>query len=234
MRAQVSRRVARDGLRVAHLWCLAGIHLCYGDGRGVGSRQIQRRRVGAGTQHPDSTRVRLGSAVAALLAVATVPAYGDAARGDICDGCALFLGIGYTYHMWGETRGFVIPATLTLDQGRYEVGVFRFTSDQTLYEDLWGRSRVLANPYWAVSASRRWQVAAQPAWRLFFGFGASYKTEEDLLNATHWNFSEQLGVRLHHVLGVGNDMEFAFRHWSNAGLRCPNRGQDFMTVTIAF
>jgi hypothetical protein len=53
------------------------------------------------------------------------------------------------------------------------------------------------------------------------------------LNATHWNFSEQLGVRLHHVLGEGSDMEFAFRHWSNAGLRRSNRGQDFMTVTIA-
>jgi hypothetical protein len=38
-----------------------------------------------------------------------------------------------------------------------------------------------------------------------------------MLNATHWNFAEQLGVRLHHVLGEGPDMEFAIRHWSNAG-----------------
>jgi hypothetical protein len=175
-----------------------------------------------------------GVGVATLLAVATVPAYGDVARTDICAGCELFLGIGYTYHMWGETGGFVLPATLTLDRGRYEVGVFRFTSDQTLYEDLWGKSRVLAHPYWSVSTSRRWQLAARPEWRAFVGFGVSYKTEEDQLNATHWNFAEQIGVRLHHVLGAGSDMEFAFRHWSNAGLRCPNRGQDFMTVTIAF
>ena len=181
-----------------------------------------------------ATRALSRFAVATLLAVAMVPAYGDAARWDGCDGCEVFLGIGYTYHMWGETGGFVLPATLTLGQGRYEVGVFRITSDQTLYEDLWGRRRVLANPYWGVSASRRWQLAARPTWRLFFGFGASYKTEEDMLNATHWNFAEQLGVRLHHVLGEGLDMEFAIRHWSNAGLRCPNRGQDFMTVTIAF
>jgi hypothetical protein len=105
------------------------------------------RRVGGGTQHPGPTRARRGFAVATLLAVAIVPAYGDAAPGDICDGCALFLGIGYTYHMWGETAGFVIPATLSLDQSPYEVGVFRFTSDQSLYEDLWGRSRVLPSPY---------------------------------------------------------------------------------------
>ena len=180
------------------------------------------------------TRGLSGLAVAALLAVAMVPAYGEAARGDICDGCELLLGLGYTYHFWGETGGFVLPATLSLEQGRYEVGVFRMTSDQTLYEDLWGKSRVLAKPYWGISASRRWQLAAQPTWQLFFGFGASYKTEEDQLNATHWNFAEQFGVRLHHVVGEGPDVELAIRHWSNAGLRCPNRGQDFMTVTIAF
>lgn len=29
-------------------------------------------------------------------------------------------------------------------------------------------------------------------------------------------------------------MEFALRHWSNGGIRTPNREQDFLTVTIAF
>jgi hypothetical protein len=29
-------------------------------------------------------------------------------------------------------------------------------------------------------------------------------------------------------------MEFALRHWSNAGLRSPNRGQDFFTVLVYF
>ena len=77
-----------------------------------------------------ATRALSGFAVATLLAVAMVPAYGDAARWDGCDSCEVFLGIGYTYHMWGETGGFVLPATLTLGQGRYEVGVFRITSDQ--------------------------------------------------------------------------------------------------------
>lgn len=179
-------------------------------------------------------RALSGLAVAALLTASMAPAYGAGASGDICNGCVLFLGAGYTYHFWGDTAGFVLPVTLTLDQGRYEVGVFRMTSDQTLYEELWGKSRTMARPYWGASLSRRWQLAMRPTWRLFFGFGASYKTEEDLLNATHWNFAEQLGVRLHDVLGKRRDMEFAIRHWSNAGLRCPNRGQDFLTVTIGF
>jgi hypothetical protein len=101
-----------------------------------------------------ATRALSGFAVATLLAVAMVPAYGDAARWDGCDSCEVFLGIGYTYHMWGETGGFVLPATLTLGQDRYEVGVFSITSDQTLYEDLWGRRRVLANPSASVRSRR--------------------------------------------------------------------------------
>jgi hypothetical protein len=93
---------------------------------------------------------------------------------------------------------------------------------------------VLAEPYWGISASRRWRLVTQPTWRLFFGFGVSYKTQEDALNATHWNFPSSLGVRLNHIRGRGPEMELALRHWSNAGIRTPNRGQDFFTVTIAF
>jgi hypothetical protein len=31
-----------------------------------------------------------------------------------------------------------------------------------------------------------------------------------------------------------SDVEFSLRHWSNAGIRLPNRGQDFFTVSYAF
>lgn len=41
---------------------------------------------------------------------------------------------------------------------------------------------MMAEPYWAVSASRRWQLVKRPGWRLFFGFGAAYKFQEDALN----------------------------------------------------
>jgi hypothetical protein len=173
-------------------------------------------------------------ALALALAIGTAPAPSHAAVPLVCNDCELFLGIGNTYHFWGDTGGLVIPATLTFDQDRYEVGVFRMTSRQTLYEEIWGKTRVLAEPYWGISATRRWRLVVRPTWRLFFGFGASYKTEEDLLNATHWNFAEQFVLRLHHPSGGGPDMEFAIRHWSNAGIRCPNRGQDFFTVTVAF
>jgi Lipid A 3-O-deacylase (PagL) len=114
------------------------------------------------------------------------------------------------------------------------VGLFRIASNQTLVESGWSRPRVLGEPYWGVSASRRWQLFARPEWRLFFGFGVSYKTEEDLMNSTHWNFASQLGVRLQHPSGEKLDVEVWVRHWSNAGIRLPNRGQDLLTVTLAF
>ena len=185
---------------------------------------------------PSHARVRriVVSFNLALLLVKMLSMPCGAASAAVCGGCELSLGIGDTYHFWGRTGGLVLPATLTWDQGRYEVGVFRMASDQKLYEDTWGRSRVLAEPYWGISASRRWRLITRPTWWLFFGFRASYKTKEDLLNGTHWNFASQLTLRLHHPTGKGSDMEFAIRHWSNAGIRSPNRGQDFFTVTIAF
>jgi Lipid A 3-O-deacylase (PagL) len=46
------------------------------------------------------------------------------------------------------------------------------------------------------------------------------------------NFASQLALRLHHPNGKGSGMVFAIRHWSNAGISSPSRGQDFFTVTI--
>ena len=177
-------------------------------------------------------RAVVGLALVWLLSASMLVLTRDASAMTPCDGCELLLGLGDTYHFWADTGALVVPATLTLDHDRYELGVFRVTSQQTLFEHLWGRPHVMADPYWGFSASRRWQLTARPTWRLLFGFGVSYKTEEDLLNATHWNFAEQLVLRLNRPFGGRHDMEFAIRHWSNAGMRCPNRGQDFFTVSV--
>jgi Lipid A 3-O-deacylase (PagL) len=190
-------------------------------------RPLRPWRVHARRKYP-------GVVFALLLALWISPGSCGTATLPGCHDCDLSLGFGGTYHFWGRTGGFVLPATLTWDRGRYEVGLFRMTSEQTLFESRLGQTRVVAEPYWAISASRRWQLAARPFWRLFFGFGASCKTKEDFLNSTHWNFASQLGVKLHPVSGQWPDTEVAIRHWSNAGLRAPNRGQDFLTVTVAF
>ena len=89
----------------------------------------------------------------------------------------------------------------------------------------------MADPYWGASLSRRWQLFEQGPVKGFVGFGLAAKTESDTLSVTRWDFASQLGLRFrlpgNRVIG-----EVTMRHWSNGGLRLPNHGQDFATVTI--
>jgi hypothetical protein len=150
----------------------------------------------------------------------------------LCEGCELRLGIGATYHFWATTQGVVVPLTLTWSENRYEVGIFRMATSQILTGRR-ARGMRVAEPYWGLSASRRWNLVTQESWRVFAGFGASYKTESDELSVTHWNFASQLGLRVD-VAGRDSAVELCLRHWSNAGLRLPNHGQDFLTVSYTF
>jgi hypothetical protein len=68
---------------------------------------------------------------------------------------------------------------------------------------------------------------------LFFGFGGAYKTETDDLNGSNWNFAEQLGWRFP-PWANGGRVEFTLRHVSNAGLKKPTRGEDFLTLAYVF
>jgi hypothetical protein len=172
----------------------------------------------------------LGAATMLLLRFAATPAAAESPRGS-CRDCQLQLGIGGTYHLGGSTGGVVLPVTLTWDQGRYELGWFRMTTGQFLFDSRHQSEIEAAKPYWAVSASRRWQLKRWRYGRVFFGFGASYKDASDGLNATHWNFAEQLGLQI--TPRRTTSVELVVRHWSNAGLRLPNRGQDFVTLTYS-
>ena len=175
-------------------------------------------------------RARVSALVLGAIALSGVPslARSDEA-GGFC-GCQLFLGVGGTYHYWARNGGVVAPFMLDASAGRYELGVFRITRPQM--EDLYGiaPARRFASPYWAFSLSRRWRVLTHRSLRLYVGLGASYKGEEDRLNATHWNFATQLALQWRFSRAV--TVELAVRHWSNAGIRLPNRGQDFATLTV--
>ena len=59
------------------------------------------------------------------------------------------------------------------------------------------------------------------------------ETEADPLNSTHWNFASQLAVRVR-LPDNGSDIELSVRHWSNGGIRLPNRGQDFATFSYGY
>lgn len=152
---------------------------------------------------------------------------------SLCGHCQMSVGVGETYHFWTRTGGIVVPVTFTWDRDRYELGLFRMATRQRLeFQDRLPDRRV-ARPYWGFSATRRWELAGPAAARLFIGVGGSYKTETDELNSTHWNFAEQLGVRLR-LTREDAALELCLRHWSNAGLKLPNHGQDFFTLSYVF
>src|SRR5215468_4515438 len=154
-----------------------------------------------------------------------------ASADSLCESCELQIGIGETYHFWGSTGGVIIPITLNWSDSRYELGLFSLSRRQILYDAHYPNGRVMADPYWGLSLSRRWRIFTRGPVKGFFGFGISAKTESDELSITRLNFASQLGVR---VPLPGNRVvcELTMRHWSNGGIRLPNHGQDFATLTF--
>jgi hypothetical protein len=183
---------------------------------------------------PREPRIRVkalihSAGLALLLSAGGVPRVGSAQ--SLCESCEVQIGIGETYHFWGSTGGVVLPITLNWSDSRYELGLFRLSSRQILYDAHYRSGRVMADPYWGLSLSRRWRLFERGPVRGFFGFGIAAKTESDQLSVTRLDFASQLGVRFplpgNHVVG-----ELTFRHWSNGGIRLPNHGQDFVTLTV--
>jgi hypothetical protein len=150
----------------------------------------------------------------------------------VCRDCEIHLGIGGTYHSFGATGGTVIPLTVSWNRSRWEFGVFHF-SEQTSSDNEENVERVVARPYWGASLSRRFQFFERGPLRAIFGFGLSYRSEQDILSATHWNFSSQFGLRFQSPQFPAI-FELSARHWSNGGVRTPNRGQDFTILTVRF
>jgi hypothetical protein len=164
-----------------------------------------------------------------LICAAGAPRSADAQ--SLCDSCEVQVGLGGTYHYWGTTGGVVLPVTVTWSENRYEFGIVRVTTQQTLHESSLRSKRLMADPYWGVSLSRRWQLFERGPVKGFFGFGLAGKTKSDVLSATRWDFASQLGLRFR-LPGNRAMAELTMRHWSNGGIRLPNHGQDFATLTI--
>ncbi|MGH9521190.1 MAG: acyloxyacyl hydrolase [Terriglobales bacterium] len=150
---------------------------------------------------------------------------------SFCDSCEVQVGLGGTYHYWGATGSMVLPVSLTWSDNRYEFAAFRFTSEQLLRLPGTHEQRHMADPYWGASLSRRWQLFRRGPVQGFFGFGVSLKTESDTLSVSRWDFASQLGLRFR-LHGDRVVADLAMRHWSNGGIRLPNHGQDFATLTV--
>jgi Lipid A 3-O-deacylase (PagL) len=167
----------------------------------------------------------------ALLTMAgCVPGFANAQ--PLCESCEVQVGLGGTYHFWGTTGGVVLPVTVNWSGGRYELGLFRISTPQVIYDTKYPGGRLpLAHPYWAMSMSRRWQLIERGPIHVFAGFGLAARTESDELSATRLDFASQLGMRFRFP-GNRAVAELTVRHWSNAGIRLPNHGQDFATLTV--
>jgi hypothetical protein len=141
------------------------------------------------------------------------------------------LGAGMTYQYDGSKGTDLGVATWTSSQDHYELAAFRFFTPQTR------RGDPLSEPNWVFEASRRWRLhwklIDHSGMDLFFGMGAAYKTKTDDINGSNWNFAEQLGWRFPQQ-AHGGRVEFAIRHVSNAGLKKPNKGEDFLTLAYVF
>src|ERR1700719_1424644 len=173
-------------------------------------------------------RSRIGL-LALLVYAACAPRF--AAAQSLCESCEVQVGLGGTYHYWGTTGGVVLPVAVTWSENRYELGFVRVTTQQTLHQPGSRNDRLMAEPYWGASLSRRWQLFESGPIKGFFGFGLAGKTRSDLLSATRWDFASQLGLRFR-VPGNRVTGELTLRHWSNGGIRLPNHGQDFATLTF--
>jgi len=169
--------------------------------------------------------------LALLVYAACAPRFADAQ--SLCESCEVQVGLGGTYHYWGATGGVVVPVSVTWSENRYELGFVRVTTQQTLHEPGSRSERLMADPYWGVSLSRRWQLFERGPVRGFFGLGLAGKTRSDALSTTRWDFASQLGLRFR-LPGNRATGELTLRHWSNGGIRLPNHGQDFATLTIRF
>jgi hypothetical protein len=143
----------------------------------------------------------------------------------------LALGTGMSVQYDGTSTTPLALATWTWDDDRYELAAIRFLKAQTRIGE------TLAGPNWAFELSRRWRLnwslIDRSGLQLFVGAGAAYKTETDELNGSRLNFAEQLGWRFPRQENGGR-VEFALRHISNAGLKKPNKGQDFLTLAYVF
>lgn len=187
-------------------------------------RHFPARRIGA------HIAAALWSGLALFLAPRVRAAEASAAPSDFLDG-HLALGTGMSIQYDGTSPTSLGLATWTWHEDHYELAAFRFLRAQTRL------GGTLARPNWVFEASRRWRLnwslIDRSGLQLFVGAGGAYKNETDELNGSHLNFAEQLGWRFPRQEN-GGQVEFAIRHMSNAGLKKPNKGQDFLTLAYVF
>ena len=149
-----------------------------------------------------------------------------------CPRCNLLLGAGTTYQFLAFSDGLVLPITLEIDQSRWEIGAFRVATRQVGARNGYPPF-TSSEPFWGFSGMRRWQFLHRSFVRFYAGFGGSYKKEIDILDSTRLNFAYLLAVRFD-LNKSGTLLELSARHWSNAYIKRPNTGENFLTLSFSY
>jgi hypothetical protein len=177
-------------------------------------------------------RFRAGLICLTTLAVCTAQPASAESLLESC-ACDLLIGVGATFRTFAWTDGLVLPVTFELQDSRWELGAFRFATAQRPPAYALPETTRAANPYWGFTAMRRWQVLHRHWGKLYVGFGANYRNELDYLESTHWNFAYLIAVRFGLTPRVGA-LELGVRHWSDAWIKPPNRGENLLTLSLVF
>jgi hypothetical protein len=143
----------------------------------------------------------------------------------------MWIGIGGTYSFWSWSKGLVVPLTFEFDDSRWELGAYRIALPQRAEAAPDG---LAAARFWGFTAMHRWQILHRGSGRIYLGFGANYLTQESYVNSSLWNFAYLIGFRFDIDGGRGPQLELTIRHWSNAWLKPPDRGQNFVTLSASF
>jgi len=132
----------------------------------------------------------------------------------------------------GTTGGVVLPVAGDLERGNRTSWIRSRDYQQTLHESRSRQRALMADPYWGVSSSRRWQLFERVRFRIFDSDWPEKTSRRDLLSATRWDFLHPswgcaFGLPGNRAMG-----ELTMRHWSNAASDYRTTAQDFATLTI--
>jgi hypothetical protein len=164
-----------------------------------------------------------------VLALFSASAHADGVLSP-CSDCQLLVGAGTTFRVWGWTQALVIPITFQIDG--WDIVATRFASAQSFNDPHLGTDVRVAEPYWGFTVLHRWELLHFSWSRFYVGIGANYRTETDYLVNSKWNVAFLVAERFE--LPHGALLELGVNHWSDAWIRLPDRGQNFVTLSLSF
>ena len=169
----------------------------------------------------------------ALLAAAMLALAAPNVRAeDFCSTCEVQLGLGGTYHWVGWSHGIVAPIIFTFDHDRWEFGRLPLHQGTGLLRLHLRRRYPFRGSL--LGLFLRAPAGAVPAKALGV-FCGGWGLVQNRAGPAVFLLVEfrRRGRACGSSRRQGWTIELVGRHWSNGGLKLPNHGQDFATLTFS-